>query len=119
MRDPQKRRVSKLRYEQSEKGRSTRENYIATIGRVAHTRYNQSEKGLKRQRDYQKSYRNKPENRIKLRARDAARRALKRGDLVRQPCKCGEKKVQMHHEDYTKPLEVIWLCVRCHHKVAL
>jgi hypothetical protein len=31
---------------------------------------------------------------------------------------CGVKEcLQMHHEDYTKPLEVITLCSRCHAKL--
>lgn len=41
--------------------------------------------------------------------------ALKRGHLVKQPCEvCGVEKVDAHHEDYSKPLDVRWLC-RKHH----
>jgi hypothetical protein len=43
----------------------------------------------------------------------AVYRAIKRGDLVRELCACG-KYGEAHHEDYDKPLEVIWLC-RTHH----
>jgi hypothetical protein len=52
--------------------------------------------------------------------RDKARRlaasAIRSGRLVRQPCKrCGTKKnVQAHHDDYSKPLDVEWLCFDCH-----
>ena len=42
-------------------------------------------------------------------------RAIRNGDLVRQPCiRCGEAKSLAHHEDYDKPLEVVWLCQPCH-----
>jgi hypothetical protein len=35
--------------------------------------------------------------------------------LVPQPCEvCGATKVEKHHPDYSKPLEVRWLC-REHH----
>lgn len=41
--------------------------------------------------------------------------ALRNGRLVRQPCeKCGAEKVHAHHDDYTKPLDVRWLC-NTHH----
>lgn len=51
----------------------------------------------------------------KVRARAAVQRALGRGDLTRQPCEvCGDEKVDGHHDDYGKPLEVRWLC-RTHH----
>lgn len=42
--------------------------------------------------------------------------ALEYGDLTRKPCEvCGSVlKVQAHHDDYDKPLEVRWLCARHH-----
>lgn len=41
--------------------------------------------------------------------------ALKRGDLTKKPCeRCGAEKVEGHHEDYSKPLEVMWLCPKHH-----
>lgn len=44
--------------------------------------------------------------------------ALRRGDLTKQPCEeCGRvDKIHAHHDDYTKPLMVHWLCVSCHRK---
>lgn len=37
--------------------------------------------------------------------------ALRSGKLVKQPCeRCGAQKVHAHHDDYSKPLEVRWLC---------
>lgn len=47
------------------------------------------------------------------------RAAVVRGTLVR-PGECSQcqsvRKVQGHHRDYSKPLEVIWLCIRCHRR---
>lgn len=41
--------------------------------------------------------------------------AMQRGKLIPQPCEvCGKEKSQGHHEDYSKPLDVVWLCVRHH-----
>lgn len=48
-------------------------------------------------------------------AHSSVARAIKKGDLVRLPCqRCGEKKSVAHHEDYDKPLDVVWLCQPCH-----
>src|SRR5882672_6551589 len=41
-------------------------------------------------------------------------RALRSGQLVRQPCRICGKKADGHHPDHTKRLEVDWLC-RSHH----
>jgi len=51
-------------------------------------------------------------------ARDIVRRALKNGELVRQPCElCGSTaNINAHHDNYSKPLAVRWLCRGCHMK---
>lgn len=51
----------------------------------------------------------------KMHARSVFRHALARGDLTREPCLfCGYPDTQGHHHDYSKPLEVTWLCLRHH-----
>lgn len=49
-------------------------------------------------------------------ARTAANYRKRRGELEEQPCaSCGATEgLEMHHEDYSKPLEVTWLCHGCH-----
>lgn len=47
----------------------------------------------------------------------ATSNAIRDGRLIPQPCeKCGAK-AQAHHDDYTKPLDVRWLCFT-HHREA-
>lgn len=51
----------------------------------------------------------------KVNARAAVQRAVNDGRLVRQPCRdCGNPKTQGHHPDYSKPLDVVWLCTTHH-----
>lgn len=51
----------------------------------------------------------------KTRVRKLLRRAVKLGKIKRLPCTvCGDIKSQGHHEDYTKPYDVIWLCSKHH-----
>lgn len=41
--------------------------------------------------------------------------ALKHGRMERNPCEvCGAWSAQAHHDDYTKPLDVRWLCPAHH-----
>lgn len=54
-------------------------------------------------------------NAEKYKAHLAVQRALASGDLVKQPCEvCGADQVDAHHDDYSAPLAVRWLC-RQHH----
>jgi len=51
----------------------------------------------------------------KKKASTAVGNALRDGRLFRKPCEvCGSLKVQAHHDDYSKPLDVRWLCVAHH-----
>ena len=48
-------------------------------------------------------------------AHNAVETAIANGSLVRNPCEvCGAVRVDAHHDNYLKPLEVRWLC-RGHH----
>ena len=52
---------------------------------------------------------------IKDRARSYAGVYLRKGMIKKDNCvECGSSKSQMHHPDYTKPLDIIWLCRQCH-----
>lgn len=52
----------------------------------------------------------------KQQARFAVQAAVKAGRMLRQPCEvCGAAMTHGHHDDYSKPLEVRWLCPE-HHK---
>jgi hypothetical protein len=49
-------------------------------------------------------------------ATNAVNNAVRDGRLEKLPCQvCGSAKSQAHHPDYSKPLEVVWLCDP-HHK---
>lgn len=58
-------------------------------------------------------------NRQKARARDAVFYAVSTGKMVKPSiCQdCGKNlPLESHHEDHSRPLEVIWLCDSCHKK---
>jgi len=65
----------------------------------------------KQRQNYIKKY---PEKKLTKRR---VRKAIREGRLIVQPCEvCGRKDaVQAHHEDYSKPLAVRWLCP-LHHR---
>lgn len=59
------------------------------------------------------------EQRMRANARSMANTYHRRGKLTPAPacesCGCSGK-LEKHHEDYSKPLIVVWLCRPCHLK---
>jgi len=54
---------------------------------------------------------------LKYKAHMAVKNAVKNGKLERLPCLyCGAPETEAHHPDYSKPLDVQWLCRTCHMK---
>lgn len=56
--------------------------------------------------------------RLKANCRSYLNTYVKRGKITKPECcqfpDCKETKIQAHHDDYTKPLDVIWYC-ESHH----
>ena len=75
----------------------------------------------RRQRPERKACRDKFRTRYegkypeKFAAKVILNHAVESGKIMKQPCHiCGGKRVEAHHEDYTKPLDVEWLCNKHH-----
>ena len=68
-------------------------------------------------RKYVEKWRNN--NPEKTKAHIKVRSAIKKGLLTPTKCeKCeSTEKIEAHHPDYAKPLEVMWLCRKCHKKI--
>lgn len=61
----------------------------------------------------------------KYKARQMLKRAVESKKIDKplncQVCMSSDKRIEGHHEDYSKPLDVIWMCSKCHsdhHRIA-
>jgi hypothetical protein len=67
------------------------------------------------QRKHRAEHPLKPEPKRKDCCRSFAHVYRNRGAVKKWPCIfCGNKKSQMHHPDYERPLLIIWMCRDCH-----
>lgn len=70
-----------------------------------------------RRREIQRKYRSSPEGRLRVNARAKLAWHIKAGSIAKPSCcdQCSAAvAIEAHHADYTKPLEVRWLCKPCH-----
>lgn len=104
-----------------------RKHYMANVERFRD--YEKVRSNLPHRVEARKAYAQTPEGRangnrakrayldrnpVKRAAHIACLNAIRSGRLVRQPCEqCGQK-AQAHHDDYSKPLDVRWLCTTHH-----
>ncbi len=111
-------RLASARYRSSSKGKETKRRYRST-GRsrsaalVAQKKYRATESGARSARLAAKRARDAHPD--KYVARYKLSNAVTSGRIARQPCEvCGAEKVEAHHDDYSKPLDVRWLCKKHH-----
>ena len=70
--------------------------------------------------EYRKSlYHNNEDYKFKHKIRALTRGFIKAGLLVKEPCEAcqSEENVEAHHKDYTKPMDITWLCRLCHNEL--
>jgi|WetSurMetagenome_2_1015567.scaffolds.fasta_scaffold448103_1 hypothetical protein len=98
-----------------------RERYVNNIeterekAKERQKKYMASEKGRLKHNETKKLYEKK--NPEKISAQRKVRNEIKRGRMIRpEICEICKKtgNIAAHHEDYNKPLEVIWMCEYCH-----
>lgn len=114
----EKNKIVQKRYRDSHKkqcAKAIRAWHVANKDRVRAVAkiWANSEKGKELRKEIHARYAAK--NRHKRLAKDAVNNTIKRGKMAKSCCVvCGDPNTQGHHEDYSKPLSVVWLCHKHH-----
>lgn len=84
---------------------------------AARKAYAKTEKGRKTTNAAKEKWKSK--NKLKMTAYSIFWAAVRSGKIKKESCEiCGEtKNIEGHHEDYFKPLDVNWLCLKHHHDI--
>lgn len=128
-RNSEKIRAWHREYSKTEQFKKSRKKYYATerckeLSRERVRRYKEKHPDRVRKQNRERRRREYRDNPEKVKARLAISYAIRVGKLVR-PDKCSldneqcRGKIQSHHDDYSKKLEVTWLCSFHHHKLHL
>lgn len=90
-------------------------NHARELERKRKYYYSLDESGKKRLCQHSKTWRNK--NPEKVAAHKILEAAINKGEISKKThCECclRTRVLDGHHEDYSNPLEVVWLCRQCH-----
>jgi len=92
-------------------------NGLASWCKECYRKLNRTEYRKKYNRSWivKNGYARKGKGKLRKHIKYLVSKAIKNGELKKQPCEeCGDMKVQAHHDNYNKPLEVRWLCQKHH-----
>lgn len=104
----EKGKVSCKKYAQSEKGKAViAKRNRSESGKARAVKHSRTDKGRATQARYRLN------NKEKIHARSRAYRLLPRGMCSVEGC---EEQGENHHEDYNKPLEIIYFCTTHHRR---
>lgn len=97
-----------------------RTNYQTNHDRYLAYEHQRAQDPTRRAQWYEQTRRQRARNPEKYKARQAVGGALRGGQLIKEACNiCGStERVEAHHHDYSKPLDVIWLCFKHHREIA-
>jgi hypothetical protein len=100
-------------YRQFDKARASQPKRV-----LARYEYARSDAGKKSHKKALNNYRDRfPERYM---AKNILSNAIRDKKIVKQECFiCGNAKVEAHHPDYSRPLDVVWLCKKHHTEVHL
>ena len=111
-------KIWSARYWATDRAKEVRAAYLQSeAGKASRQRYLRSPKNIAAQALRTRSWRERhPE---KWEAHKAVKRALASGALIKPfactDCERDDARIEAHHEDYALPLEVTWVCRRCHY----
>ena len=89
--------------------------WCRTCAQIAHAKFMRTDQGKASNRRYHQAH---PERRWKNKVRWFTNLAVELGIIQCGLCEeCGASLVQAHHVDYSRPLDVRWLCA-VHHRTA-
>lgn len=106
--------------EKAKTWRNNNKDKISEYGK----KYSHSDKGRATYKKYYEDHKSEFIERAKRsikrypnerRAHSIVNKHLSLGKIERRPCEiCGNPKTDAHHDDYNKPLDIRWLCRKCH-----
>ena len=112
------RKKSQEKYNKSEKGRASQARYRERHREKLRVRWREWYHANK-DRELARQRRRRVTEKEKHYAREQLAYAVKTGKITKGACEVCEtdKRIEGHHPDYSKPLEVNWLCTPHHKKL--
>lgn len=97
--------------------KDVRDNYFADIPKRQEYERNRSQRKLRKEMKLEYQRRSRAKHPTRNAGYLQVHRAIASGQITRKPCEvCGDPNSHAHHDDYSKPLDVRWLC-RKHHQM--